>query len=176
VQKDAHLLIEVSEASGAEKAIVANLMQFYRYDIGETRGNARQDVSPDGRYPTDQYFERYWTDPECHPFLIRVAGNLAGFVLVRERSQLTGAADVRDITEFFVMRKYRQQRVGAEVACHIFDRFPGKWEVRQFRMNHDAQAFWRRVIATYMKGQFTEITWDDDHHHGIVQRFETPKA
>jgi len=163
--------IRLSKATDAEMPVLANLMQLYRYDISESRGDAGQDVLLDGRYPLPQYFASCWADPRCHPFLIHLEGSLAGFVLVRTYSQLTDATDVRDIFVFFIIRKYRRQGIGAAVAMRVFDCFPGKWEVREYRLNHAAQAFWRRVIAKYTDGRFIERMWDDDRHRGIVQRF-----
>ncbi len=165
--------IRISQATDADMPVLANLMQFYRYDISESRGDAGQDVLPDGRYPLPQYFASFWADPRCHPFLIHVDGSLAGFVLVRTYSQLTEATEVHDIFDFFIIRKYRMHGIGAAVAMCVFDWFPGKWEVREYTLNHPAQAFWRRVIAKYTGGRFTETTWDDDRHRGIVQRFDT---
>ena len=44
------------------------------------------------------------------------------------------------------MRKYRGRAVGAQAAASLFDRFPGRWTVRQQLTNPAATAFWRKAI------------------------------
>lgn len=170
---NAHQAIHISAASDADMPILANLFQLYRYDISGLRGEAGQDIQPDGRYPLPRYLADSRTDPRCAPFLVYVDGHLAGFVLVRAYSQLTGDQGIHDILEFFIMRKFRGRGVGTIVARRTFAQFPGTWEVREHRRNHPAQRFWRRVIADYTGGQYTEFSWDDARHRGIVQRFES---
>lgn len=166
-------VIRVSVASDVDMPVLANLFQLYRYDISAARGETGQDVLPDGRYPIPHYLGSFWTDPQCAPFLVHIDDSLAGFVLVRSYSQLTDDPAFHDILDFFIVRKYRGQGVGTTVARCIFDRFAGKWEVREHTRNRAAQTFWRRVIADYTDGRYTELTWDDERHRGIVQRFET---
>jgi len=119
--------ISLSTAAKAERVTLENLMQLYIYDWSELRP---LDVGGDGRfeaYPRDSYFEDDWR----HPILPRVDGRLAGFALVSRRSRLTGAAEVFDMAEFFVMRRYRRKGVGLAAAAAAFDRFKGPWEIRQ---------------------------------------------
>ena len=61
-----------------------------------------------------------------------------------------------DVGEFFVVRKFRGKGIGKTVAHRLFDRFSGIWEVRQMMDHIPAQAFWRRVIASYSGDQFQE--------------------
>lgn len=166
-------VIRVSAAADSDLPVLANLFQLYRYDISESRGEAGYDLLPDGRYPVPPYLGSFWADPRCAPFLVHIDDNLAGFALVRAYSQLTGDPAVHDILDFFIMRKYRGRGVGTLVARRILDRFGGRWEVREYERNRAAQTFWRRVIADYTEGRYTEFTWDDERHRGIVQRFET---
>ena len=136
-------------------------MQLYAYDLSELLG---LDLGDDGRYRT----------PDCSDgnlFFVRVAGKLAGFALVKRRSRLTGEEGVNDMAEFFVLRRYRRQKIGERVATWLFDRFAGRWEVRQKTANQPATAFWRRVISDYTKGQFEELLVDDERWRGPVQRF-----
>jgi predicted acetyltransferase len=131
-----------------DKPILRNLIEFYQYDFSELD---RSDVGNFGLfgYP---YLDNYWTETGRYPFFIRVDGKLAGFVLVHV------AEGVNAIGEFFVLRKYRRQGVGGEVAHRIFDQFPGRWRVEQEECNKPAQTFWRKVIGAYTNGQFTERT------------------
>jgi predicted acetyltransferase len=52
------------------------------------------------------------------------------------------------------MRKYRRQGVGKSAAFHVFDKFPGKWEVIQHGENAPSQKFWEKIIGEYSAGNF----------------------
>jgi predicted acetyltransferase len=73
------------------------------------------------------------------------------------------------MAEFFILRKFRRQRVGERAAVLLFDRFPGRWEVRQRSSNQPATAFWRSAIGRYTR--FEEELIDDERWRGPVQRF-----
>ena len=105
---------------------------------------------------------------------MRSDGKLAGFVLVHDRSRLSGTNGIRDMAEFFILRKYRRRGVGEMAARAIFDRLPGSWEIRERPSNVDAVAFWRRVIERYTYGAFREETWNDGTWQGPVQFFHAP--
>ena len=160
-------MICLEPATAAERPVLENLFQLYAYDWSDL---APLDVGPDGRFANPS-LDVYWQGGHHHPFLIRVDGRLAGFVLVAGRSRLTGAAGVFDMAEFFVMRKYRRQGVGFAAGAAAFDRFPGRWEIRQRDENAAASAFWRRVIARYTGGTYEERRCDDATWVGPVQTF-----
>jgi predicted acetyltransferase len=139
-------------AAGADlAATVRNLNQLYLHDLSES---AAWDVTEDGRFADDDV-AGYWQDRRCHPFLIRVDGRLGGFAVVDSYSHLSGQSGIRDIAEFFVLRRYRRAGVGRHAAGLLFDRFPGRWEVRQLPGNTAATAFWLSVIAGVTAGRFT---------------------
>jgi predicted acetyltransferase len=51
------------------------------------------------------------------------------------------------MAEFFILRKYRHQGIGARAAWELFDRFPGRWEVFEIIENTAAQEFWRKACV-----------------------------
>jgi predicted acetyltransferase len=159
--------VKVIPISERERPVLRRLIDLYVYDFSEFMG---LDVEEDGRFAFHE-LSPYWTDPWRHPFFARVNGKLAGFVLVHDRSRLSGADGVHDMAEFFILRKYRRQGLGEQVAREIFDRFPGAWEIRQQPSNAGALAFWRRVIDRYTRGQFREVVWNDQAWQGPVQFF-----
>jgi len=160
--------VQISVAGPEEQARLKALFELYAYDFSELLG---LDVGDDGRFRSPA-LDAYWTDPRRHAFLIRVDERLAGFMLVQERSRLTGEDGVRDVAEFFVMRRYRRHGIGEQAARWLFDRFRGRWEVRQKPENEAAIAFWRRVVDRYSGGRFENVVWDDDQWRGPVQRFD----
>jgi predicted acetyltransferase len=149
--------VDVRDATIDEKPVLRQLLELYCHDFSELNG---ADVDERGvyRYP---YLDNYWTEPERHPFLIRVDGRLAGLAFVR-------AGSPHDMAEFFIMRKYRRGGIGVEAARAVFARFPGEWQVRELAANVGAVAFWRRAILV----PFTE----DTNHEGPVQHFVMPAS
>ena len=144
----------------------SSLMQLYMYDFSEFMG---LDVGADGRFK-EKDVTALWRDARRHPFFIRVDGQLAGFAIVDEHSRLF-PAPANDMAEFFVLRKYRRLKVGSHAAMCAFDRFTGRWEVRQMARNTMATAFWRQVIGAYSGGSFQELAIDDERWRGPVQIF-----
>jgi predicted acetyltransferase len=160
-------MISLDPAGATERPVLENLFQLYAYDWSEL---GWLDVGRDGRFAVPS-LDAYWVDDHHHPFLIRVDGQLAGFALVAARSRLTGATGVYDMAEFFVMRKYRRQGIGLAAASAAFDRFPGRWEIRQRDENAAATVFWGRVVARYTGGAYQQVRCDDATWVGPVQTF-----
>lgn len=160
--------MELVPAGPADQPVLLQLAEYYAYDFSDLLD---LDVDDSGRFGSGR-LGRHFADPVCHPFLIRVDGKLAGFAIHEGRSRLTGAARVNDVAEFFVMKKHRKRAVGARAAVALFDRFAGRWEVRQVPANVGATAFWRKVIGRHTGGAYTEVAWDDERFRGVVQRFE----
>jgi predicted acetyltransferase len=159
--------VQVVEAGPEEQERLGALFELYVYDFSEQLG---LDVQEDGRFLVPP-LATYWSDPLRHPFLIMVGDKIAGFALVQERSHLTGNEGVRDMAEFFVLRKYRRLGVGERAATWLFIQFRGAWEVRERLENPGATAFWRRVIGRYTSGRYEDVVWDNVTWRGPVQSF-----
>lgn len=175
--------IEILPATDADYPIVKNLVRFYVYDFTEFCG---WDCPENGLFDGSDDLPRYWgRAPENlaydwqpswkgYPFLVRIAGKLAGFALVR---QMSDDPPSFDMGEFFVLRKYRRQGVGRHIAHAMFDRFRGRWQVKQLGCNTPAQVFWWRVIDTYTNGDFQDEALPlRPNHQGepdTVQRFNS---
>ena len=165
--------IDVLEATATERSVIECLAQLYQYDFSEmSRGDPQHgNVANDGRFHNID-FDSYYAQEEHYEFLVRVEGELAGFVLVSPgRSFRDDTEDVWWIDEFFVMRKYRRLGVGEHVARTIFARLPGTWQVAEMDINTGAQAFWRGVIGRYTGAGIDEIWLDDERWLGPVQYF-----
>jgi predicted acetyltransferase len=141
----APLTVDVLPADAAQAPIIDNLFQLYAHDFSDF---ADVPINADGRfvYPP---LPLYWREPHRFPFLIRADAELAGFALVQRGSQLTGAADVWDVAEFFVLRAWRRHGVGALAADALWRRMAGSWEVRVGERNIAAQRFWQRAVQQH---------------------------
>lgn len=161
--------IKLEKATINQKSILRNLLELYNYDFTEFDPD---DVDEHGTYGY-KYLDHYWTEDGRYPFLVKVNGNLAGFVLVRKIGTSSLNYGIYSIAEFFVMKKYRKAGVGKKVANLVFDMFEGDWKVGEIENNAPAQRFWRKVISEYTMGKFEEVReadWD-----GPIQRFSNVK-
>lgn len=161
--------VELNAARPEDEPLLARLMQLYAYDFSEVLAH---DVGEDGLFTRGTPVDSCWSRPSRHAFFLRVDGRIAGFIILDERSRLSGDPEVVDVAEFFVMRRYRRKGVGTLAAARAFDLYPRRWEVRQIMSNVAATAFWRRAIAAYTGGTFEEILVDDERWHGPVQSFD----
>lgn len=141
---DSLRLIDVHED---DKAVLANLIQFYRYDLSEFRG---YDLTPHGTY-VYRYLDHYFTDSNRQARFIEVGGHLAGFCLTRHLG-----SDLRLMGDFFVVRAYRHQGIAQRAATLVFTTSPGRWQVAVGHDNTAALRFWTRLI--------TSIAADDVTH------------
>jgi predicted acetyltransferase len=149
-------------------ATVRRLVQLYIYDLG----GDRWDVESDGTFGSRAWHRRFWTRRGRQHFIILVGTKPAGFALVRDRAHFAGAG-VREISEFFVLRKYRRRGVGSYAARTLFARFPGRWELAELTWNVGARRFWHRLIRRRAVGTVTERRRRDGDLGFFVQHFTT---
>jgi predicted acetyltransferase len=159
--------MELVPATAAQAPILANLLELYSHDFSEF---IDLELGEDGRYGYPR-LPLYFTDPNRHPFLIHVDGHLAGFVLVKR-----GSADPNtwDMAEFFIVRRYRKQGIGREVAHEIWRRFHGPWEVRVIPENQPALAFWEKAIATFTGAGVQSSHVEMNGEPRVLFRFHAP--
>jgi len=120
-------------------APLCRLVQLYLYDLGGHHWN----VEANGSFGSPAWHRYFWRRRGRRHFVIRVGGKLAGFALISDHAHFAGK-DVREINDFFVLRKYRDRGVGTYAARMLLARFPGRWEVSEITWNVAARRFWRR--------------------------------
>ena len=138
--------VEVIAATADQEPILANLLELYAHDFSEI---SDLQLDSNGRFGYAP-LPLYWRESDRYPFLIKADQTLAGFVLVKRGSDVSGDQDVWDVAEFFIVRGYRRHRIVMRVANEIWRKFPGRWEVRVMERNRAAQAFWSRTVASFM--------------------------
>lgn len=149
--------VRVINAREADKPVLRHLLELYQHDFSEFDGRNVDDHGLYG-YP---YLDHYWVESDRRPFLFDVDGRWAGFALVRLGPPI-------DMSEFFVLRRFRRSGVGRDAAVQIFRMLPGPWQLRQLTTNPDATKFWRRIVPV----DFTEV----DGAEGPVQHFVIPPS
>ncbi|MBX9587124.1 MAG: GNAT family N-acetyltransferase [Gammaproteobacteria bacterium] len=165
--------IDILEAPVDKVPVIQNMARFYAYDLSKSCGFYSLF---DWSFPEDGLYEaldlsNYWK-PDHYPFLIRVDGELAGFVLI---DKIGTTSDVDwNMGQFFIVGKYQGKGVGRQVAVQIFEKFSGTWEVMQMPDNIPAIAFWKKVIAGYTNNKYSEerkIIQEPQPHENIVLKF-----
>jgi predicted acetyltransferase len=158
--------IQLHIPTRSDRNLVRRLMELYQYEFSEFDGQDLDEHASFG-YGDLDYF---WFEPTHAVFLVKVDEKLAGFVLIDNEVVITG--NERSITEFFIMRKYRRQGVGKQVAIEVFLRLPAKWEIQVIEQNFPAQVFWRSVISEYTQDKYQEEHFENDEWKGLVFYFE----
>jgi predicted acetyltransferase len=153
---DFQLHAELIPALPQQEPVLRNLLELYSHDFSEF---VDLKVGPDGRFGYEQ-LPLYWTDPDRYPFLIRADGHLAGFVFVSRGSHISPDPDIWDLSEFFILRGFRRLGVGTAIARQVWERFPGKWEVRVTDRNRNAQEFWGHAISGFLGKAAESITFE----------------
>ncbi len=144
--------ITLVKATQEDKNTIQNLGRFYVYEMSRYCG-----FLPNWEVPSNGLFEcrdlsSYTEEPDRHAFLVKVDGELAGFVLINKEGSTT---DVDwNIGEFFIISKFQGKGIGRYVAEQVFNRFPGVWETSQMPQNTPAIEFWDKVVSGYSNGQF----------------------
>ncbi|MCI0336653.1 MAG: GNAT family N-acetyltransferase [Acidobacteria bacterium] len=161
--------IEVIAAVPEQEPILANLLELYSHDFSEFYDI---ELGADGRFGY-KYLPLYWEEPDRHPFLVKIDGNLAGFVLVKRGSEVSGNEDIWDVSEFFIVRGYRRRGIGMKVAHEVWRRFPGRWEVRVMQSNHSAMEFWERAITMFIGEMIPSVRVEKDGECWHLFSFES---
>lgn len=157
----------VQAASLADRLPLLRMLELYQHDLSDLWD---QDLDAHGEY--GYALDRFGVEPGWHAFVATVAGRYAGFALVNPHVRIGPQGHWMD--QFFVLKKYRRQRVGHALASAVFVALPGRWEVGQMPLNRPAQAFWRRVIGEYTAGAFTEHELRQGRWQGVIQVFHSP--
>ena len=116
-----------------------------------------------GHREPDQLF-RWFGDPNNFPLVILRSSVPVGFALVVRGAMGTSvgagspprATAEYHMAEFFIVRAMRRLGIGATAVRLIFSRFAGRWEITEYLRNTAAVSFWRRVVASYTRGDYRE--------------------
>lgn len=130
--------IRLVPADGAQKPVIANLIQLYLHDLTAFMPFP---IGADGRFQYE-FLERFWR----YPYFICCDDDIAGFALVVDACPLTGRSPCWFMAEFFVLRAYRGRGLGQAAVDLALAAHPGVWHVGVPYANTAAQAFWRTAL------------------------------
>lgn len=163
--------VTVEQASVSDAPLLENLLNLYLYDFSEVHGTAPES---DGRFRYPR-LPLYFSEANRTPLIIWADGAPAGFALVSRGSLISGAPDVWDLSEFFVVRGLRRRGIGRDAASAVFGQFDGDWEVRVLEQNAGAYAFWPHAIRHHTGDAFEVSPWKTDAGNWTVFRFGSDK-
>jgi predicted acetyltransferase len=161
--------LELIKATIEQKPVLANLLELYAYEFTEF---CDFDIGDNGLYEYE-YLPLYWTEPTRYPYLIYLNKKIAGFILVQKGSPISEEPTVWDISEFFVMKKYKQQGVGTAAALKVWEQFKGSWQVRVLISNPIACLFWRQAIKKFTAIEPIKTTATIEGSDWIIYSFES---
>jgi predicted acetyltransferase len=161
--------LECRLAKPEDFAAIGRMLELYQYELSDIWN---QDLDSHGKFGYDtskhQLAERFF----AHVLLVNQ--HYAGFALVAPA--LVTQQEGYWMEQFFVLKKYRKAGNGLALARHVFQCYPGAWEVGQMPGNVAARQFWRSVVTTVTQGHFSEVEVTEGWWQGTVQRFTMPTA
>lgn len=121
-----------------------NIFQKYLYEM-----TAYYDMEMDeaGNYPY-KYFDAYFGEPGRKALFIYDGETLVGFVMINAYSCLGDPIDYA-IGEFTIFPRFRRRHLGLEAIERVFERYPGRWEIKYCNENKAAQRLWNRAAQGY---------------------------
>jgi predicted acetyltransferase len=161
--------LELVRAAADQEPILANLLELYAHDFSEFFD---LELRENGRFGY-RSLPLYWSDPNRHPFLIRLDGRLGGLVLVQKGTGVSGNDAVWDMAEFFVVRGCRRRGIGTQVAHNVWRQFPGRWEVRVMQANVPARHVWAKAISSFAGESLQPFHFENSDGSWTVFSFES---
>ncbi len=98
--------VSISRIGPESDVVLRNLFEHYIHDMAEWFDI---DTRADGSYSYNT--SAIWADG-CAVYLARIGDRIAGFAIAGSADEWLGAGDVRDVREFFVIRRFRRNGVG----------------------------------------------------------------
>ena len=145
-------MFNISLAKENDKEIIYNLMQLYTYELSFYEDDSTNfEMTDKGLFKMSKYLDLYWKEKDRHPYILKYNNELAGFVLVRYNEE-----DMYEISEFFVLNKYRKLGAGRYMANKMFETYKGKWEIRTLLKNERARNFWRKIVKEVSNDNYEE--------------------
>ena len=157
--------------TAGDRLWIQSVYRDYLDDLAPTTGTGTFPALGEvGHREPDQLFH-WFGDPNSFPLVILRSSEPVGFALVVRGApgpQARGAIDYR-MAEFFITRAWRRLGIGATAVRLILSRFGGQWEITEYLRNTSAVTFWRRVVASYTRGNYRERIVNGE----VRQTFET---
>lgn len=140
--------IKLQSVCFQNKNLFFNMMDKYIYDLS---GYEKTDVMNDGKFDISE-FQKYLRSDKYKAFIIFFDCNPAGIVAYSRR--FSGQGWIIDLTELFVMHRYRNKGISTYVISFLLSKLHGVWRVDFHPKNMVARIFWINFVDTYSDGKF----------------------
>jgi predicted acetyltransferase len=157
----------VSLEYAENRLLIANLFNYYVYDMSEFMG---WQPAKSGLYvedPEQIEIHEYWQWPDHFPYLIRFNDEVAGFALIRFLTK----ENCFDVGQFFILRKFKGKHIGHKALEEVFQKHPGRWQVRVLVENIGARAFWESVLPKLADSEVKSTVDSDEEDVMYFYRF-----
>jgi predicted acetyltransferase len=140
----------------ATRPVWDRLVHAYEFEFSRLTG---KEPAPDGTMAPDTI----------------LGGNIQGWIWWQDGLPAGLAAvidhgDHREVTEFYVVPRWRGRGQGREQATALFNTTPGRWVVKQLANACDAQVFWRKTLASLPCQNLSETEIVDPFWGSVVQQ------
>jgi len=161
--------LELRKTNPEDFPALQQMLELYQYDISDIY---LQDTDAEAKYGYN--LDRHRQDERFHAHIALESSQYIGFALVAPA--IVTRKEGSWLEQFFILKRYRRSGAGRALALHVFQSYPGLWEVGQMPANHAAQAFWRQVIGTATAGAFVELQITEGWWQGVAQQFHARAA
>ena len=159
--------VELIPVSLESKYELESLMSYYLHDLSEFADDLK--INDDGKFRYDG-MELYFSEEDLKPFFINFNGENIGFILLNTGRYVLKDVDYM-INEFFILKGYRRNGIGALSIKKLMEDFKGIYLVEQLLENKIAVNFWKRFYVTH-EIEFRENSMIDHGFECIMQKFE----
>lgn len=165
-------VIELHLAQPSDYPSIENMMQFYSYDFSEWLPLSPALSLGQNGLSTIRPKATYWARPTTQGFIIKVDGEVAGFVTVDDEVNYPELD--HNMGYFFVARRFRGKGVAKQALGLLLPRFVGRWQIFHIDDNRPAALFWKKFIADYTQDAFSvHQEWIDEMHCTLYQFEQT---
>ena len=154
--------MELIKVEIEEREILTNLLEKFDYEFSQYDG---RDVNKLGLYGYP-YLDYYWSDEDRYAYFIYVNTKLAGFAMIYNYRDKGDPETDFQVSEFFVMYKYRRSGVGKQAFFQLLDKHKGRCGLRCLSKNIASVQFWDNVINEYTNGQYKCMKIKSDSSNG----------
>lgn len=147
---------QVTQVDQSANDILVNLMELYLHDMAEW---FQFDTHPNGlyTYDTSNVWKKGMDVYFCYAGTIPV-----GFGIIDTAERFSNDPTMRDMDEFFIVRRYRRLGLGQAFATYLWQEYPSPWIVRVYQKNLPALSFWRSAISKHTGGDYQETICEID--------------
>ena len=140
----------ISKIGPESDVLLRNLFEHYIHDMAEW---FEIDTKADGSY---SYGTSAVWENQSDVYLAKIDESIVGFAIIGSAAEWLGNNGVRDVHEFFIIRRFRRSGFGQRMATLLWNECPGEWLVRVLEINVPALLFWRAAISAHSRNLYEE--------------------